>query len=356
MIHGAGNGPIYVARVVGEEQRAGVAGTNGLPDPSQRATLVQGAASPVSLEIGPNGDLFYSDLVGGTVRRITYFAANQPPTAVIQASTTSGASPLAVTFDGRSSSDPDQRDQLTYTWDLDGNGQFGDSTQACCPVRTYTTPDSYTVSLRVTDQAGAASTTSTVITANNTPPSPVIQSPTSATTWRVGSVINFSGSATDQQDGTLPASELSWSLILNHCPSTCHQHLVQTWVGVSGGSFTAPDHEYPSSVVLRLTARDSGGLQGTTSVRLDPQTVRLTFQTDSAKLNITVNGSAQKAPFTITVIIGSRNTISAPTPQSVGSNQYEFVSWSDGGGQTHDIIAGASPATFTATYRRLSKR
>jgi Glucose / Sorbosone dehydrogenase len=28
-------------------------------------------------------------------------------------------------------------------------------------------------------------------------------------------------------------------------PSTCHDHPLQTWTGAAGGSFVAPDHEYP---------------------------------------------------------------------------------------------------------------
>ena len=69
--------------------------------------------------------------------------------------------------------------------------------------------------------------------APNTPPTPTITSPPAGTTWKVGDLINFSGSATDAEDGTLPASALSWTLILHHCPSNCHTHLVQTWTGVA---------------------------------------------------------------------------------------------------------------------------
>ena len=90
-------------------------------------------------------------------------------------------------------------------------------------------------------------------------------------------MITFSGHATDAQSGTLAASALTWSLVLQHCPSTCHEHPLQTFAGTASGSFVAPDHEYPSHLDLRLTATDSGGLTNTTSVRLDPQTVDLTF-------------------------------------------------------------------------------
>ena len=94
-------------------------------------------------------------------------------------------------------------------------------------------------------------------------------------------------------------------LILQHCPSNCHSHVLQTFSGVAGGSFTAPDHEYPSYLELELTATDSGGLTDTRTVRLDPQTVILTFQTDPEGLKLAVNSASSKAPFTRTVIVGS---------------------------------------------------
>jgi hypothetical protein len=115
-------------------------------------------------------------------------------------------------------------------------------------------------------------------------------------------VINFSGSATDVQDGTLPASALTWSLVLYHCPSNCHTHPLQDFAGVASGSFTAPDHEYPAYLELRLTATDSGGLQDPRTIRLDPQTVVLTFQTNPGGLQLAINGASQTASFTRTVI------------------------------------------------------
>ena len=87
----------------------------------------------------------------------------------------------------------------------------------------------------------------------------------------MGDVINFSGRGTDEQDGTLGPSALSWSLLLHHCPSVCHVHSIQSFNGVSSGSFVAPDHEYPSHLELRLTATDSAGQQDTKSVMLDPR-------------------------------------------------------------------------------------
>ncbi len=60
-------------------------GANGVPDPARIRTFAAGAANPVQLQIGPGGDLFYADFDGGTIRRVSFTAANQPPTAVATA-------------------------------------------------------------------------------------------------------------------------------------------------------------------------------------------------------------------------------------------------------------------------------
>jgi hypothetical protein len=195
------------------------------------------------------------------------------------------------------------------------------------------------------------------ITVGNTPPTPVIDSPTSAVKWQVGTVLTFSGHATDAEDGAIPASGLSWSMIMHHCFSStnCHTHLIQTFTGVSSGSFVAPDHEYPCWIEVQLKATDSGGLTSTTSVRLDPVTVNLTFKTNPAGLkltDLTLNQSAQTTPFSTTVVVGSTNSISAPSPQVLNRTTYYWKSWSDGGAQVHDIVAPATATTYTATYRQ----
>lgn len=325
-------------------------GADGRPAPGLVRTFVSGAANPVNLQVGPGGDLFYVDFDGGTIRRITYQSSGQAPMAVATASPTSGAAPLTVAFDGTASHDPDPGDVLSYAWDLDGDGAHDDATSAQ-PTYTYTVAGTYAASLRVTDSGGLTASDTVVIVVGNTAPTPVITTPAAGTTWKVGDVIGFSGSASDGQDGNLPPSALSWDLVVQHCPSNCHTHPIQSWPGVASGSFTTPDHEHPSHLELRLTATDSGGLQATRSVRLDPRTVTLTFQTTPGGLSLTVGSAMSKASFTRTVIVGSTNTISAPSPQNKGSKTYRFVSWSDGGAQTHDVTAPATSQTYVARFR-----
>jgi glucose/arabinose dehydrogenase len=355
------NGALFFADHTRNEIWVMMPGADGLPDPANIQSFVGvdaagGAAGhPVDLKIGPGGDLFYVDMEDGTLHRIIYTAANQPPTARISASPTTGSAPLTVAFDGSASTDPEAR-PLTYSWDLNGDGTFGDATGPTASY-TYTTSGIYTASLLVTDDQGASDTTSVTITVGNTPPVAVIDAPGSSLTWQVGQTINFSGHATDAQDGTLPASALNWSVILHHCvtQTDCHTHVIQTFTGVASGSFTAPDHAYPCWLELQLTATDSGGLTSTASVRLDPQTVVLTFRTNPAGLKLTdlaVNSTAQATPFSTTVVVGSNNSVSAPSPQISNRSTYYFSSWSDGGAQSHVIVAPATNTTYTATYRK----
>jgi glucose/arabinose dehydrogenase/PKD repeat protein len=325
-------------------------GADGLPSAASVQLFMSGGSGPVHLEIGPGGDLFYAGYDGGDVRRITYPVANRTPTAVARATPTSGAAPLTVAFDGTGSSDPDPGDVLSYAWDLDGDGAYDDSTSAT-PSWTYTQNGSFTARLRVSDNRGASATDAVVITVGNTKPTATITAPTPDVTWRVGQSIAFSGSATDPQQGTLPASALSWRLTLWHCTSGCHPHEVQTWTGVASGVATAPDHDYPSYLELELTATDSGGLTDKQTVRLDPRTVTLALASNPTGLLLGLNSETAAAPFSRTVIEGSANSLSAPKQARNKGTSWVFQSWSDGGGATHNVTADTS-RTYTATYKK----
>ncbi len=321
-------------------------GADGLPDPTKRSNFLTPAANPVHLEIGPAGDLFYVDLSGGTIRRIQYFAANQPPTASFTASPTTGPAPLTVAFDGRGSTDPNS-DPLTYAWDLDADGAFDDATTAQTS-RTYTTDGSVNVRLRVTDPSGASHVSpTTTITIGNDPPVAVID--TATNDWRVGQLIEFTGHATDPEEGTLAGSRLAWQVVLMHCPEDCHEHPIETSTGLTG-SVPAPDHEYPAHLELRLTATDAQGLTHSTSRRLDPATVDLTFATVPAGLELNVGGATQTTPFTKRVMVGSRNELTLETPQTLAGTSYAWTGWSDGGALTHDVTAPTTATTYTATF------
>ncbi len=150
------------------------AGTNGLPDPSTTRTFIDDGDNPlpVDLEVDPiSKDIFYVNIGDGTVNRISYASSNRPPVASASATPTSGTAPLSVRLNASASSDPDG-DALTYSWDIDGNGTFGDATGRT-PTVSYANGGTYQARVLVTDSGGLSATSSAVTITVTTVSGPV---------------------------------------------------------------------------------------------------------------------------------------------------------------------------------------
>ena len=209
-----------------------------------------------------------------------------------------------------------------------------------------------TVGLRVTDlSSGLIGATTIVVSPGSVAPTVTIDSPTSSLSWAVGNTIAFSGHAIHGGGHPIPASGLTWSLILHHCPSGCHTHLVQTFDAVASGSFAAPDHEYPSFLELQLTATDLAGLQASWSVSLQPKTVVLSFKSSPVGLALAVGTKAtDRDTFQRDRDPGLGDHLDGlPGPNVEAATIRLREGWSDGGVQSHTITASTS-ATYTATY------
>ncbi len=325
------------------------AGANGRPDPTKVTWFHQAAETPVELEIGPGGELWYVDLLGGGVHRIGYSSTNTPPDAAFTATPPSGEPPLTVSFDAAASSDPDPGDGLTYAWDLDGDGDLDDATGPEATM-TYDTIGTRTVRLEVTDRAGVTDGAQTTIRVGTEPPVPMIDTPAEVTTTAVGEIVGFSGHATVSGQ-ELPPSALSWSADMLHCSDAgCHRHSdIFGLVGAASGSFAMPDHAYPAHVELHLTATWEGET-ATTTTRIDYRTVDVTLTANTAGATMTLGEHTGLPPLTRALPVGSRVTISAADTVSGELGQISFASWSDGGARTHDIAVPAEPTTLTASY------
>jgi glucose/arabinose dehydrogenase len=365
-------------------------GTNGDPDPTKLQALVEGAANPVDIETGPNGDLYYVDFDGGTIHHIAYSAVPGCPANTFTAQyfnnmSLSGQPVLTRcenTIDnnwGANSPAPEVNpDNFSARWTQDvtfADGTYTFTATADDGIRVYV--DGAPVIDEWHDVAAATPYTSNPVPLaggihhirveyyedtgaaeaqvgwelTGPPPDAVIDTPNPVPQYAVGDQIPFSGHATDQ-DGAMPASELSWTLLIHHCTTAgCHVHNVQTWTGTDHGSFPAPDHPYPSHLELVLHATNAQHVTGTTSITLNPRTVALSLHTEPSGLKLALNAASTSAPFVSTVIVNSQSSISAPVTQTVGGRVFHFVSWSDGGAATHNVTAPASPRTYTATYR-----
>jgi PKD repeat protein len=234
---------------------------------------------------------------------------------------------------------------ITYSWD------FGDGTSstAANPNHTYSQPGSYVVRLTVSDGVNSSLSTPQTIAVGN-PPTATITSPSDGRIFRAGDVINYSGDATDPEDGTLPASAYTWNIDFLH---DNHVHPGTAINGVKSGSFTIPisGHDFEGNTRYRigLTVTDSNGLKTSKSVTIWPDKVNLPFATSPSGLTVYVDGVARTTPFVLDTLIGFNHTIEA-RDQTSGSNRYVFSSWSDGGAQSHTITAPSTAQSFTANY------
>lgn len=308
------------------------------------------ANSPVDLKVGPDGSLYYASIFTGTIRRIEFATDNRAPAAVISADPTSGSPPLTVNLSGSGSSDPDG-DPLSYSWDF-GDGSPAESGATVSHI--YQNSGPYTATLTVSDGRGAAGTATQRVTVG-IPPVATILTPEANPLYNAGDTISFSGSGSDAEDGNLPASAFSWTIVFHHQDHT-HSFLGPI-NAVTSGSFQIPQTGENSTNVfyrIHLTVTDSSGLTNEAARDILPRKSTLTLGTNISGLMLTLDGQPAVAVVTSESVVGFIRTIGAPSPQTIAGRTFEFVSWSDSGTQTHTITTPATITTYTATYREVT--
>jgi glucose/arabinose dehydrogenase len=299
----------------------------------------------VDVEQTPDGELAYASFGNGSagtgsIRRIVYTPANRSPTAVIGANPTSGPAPLAVSFNGGGSTDPDG-DPLTYQWSF---GDGGTSTQAS-PSHTYTNPNTYTATLTVRDGRSGQDSETVGISAGNTPPQAVV---TGDTSYRGGESFSLQGSASDQQQGSIPASGLRWDVRVIHGD---HIHVLGSFLNRSELDLQAiTDHDADAHYEITMTATDAGGLTDQATVTLDPETTTVRLDSSPAGAAVSYGGRQFTAPQELVTAIGYHTTISATDPFELGGAIFDFTGWSNGGARVQNFVVPPTGAELTANY------
>jgi PKD repeat protein len=239
--------------------------------------------------------------------------SNLAPSADFSASTTSGAAPLSVSFDGSTSSDVDGT-IASYAWNF-GNGQNGSG--ATPPAVTYTLPGTYTVKLTVTDNKGATGVATKTITVNRPPnQTPTANLTATPTTGNAPLLVQLSSAGSSDPDGAI--SSYAWNF-------------------GNGTTSTSPNpsatYNTPGTYSVSLTVTDNDGASAvkSTTVVVNPPNlppvpvIAATPLSGSAPLLVNVNGAGSSDP-----------------DGSVVSYAWDF-----GNGQT--ATGALASTTFTAT-------
>jgi PKD repeat protein len=216
-----------------------------------------------------NGYLYYASY-GGSIREVKYDTSNQPPVARANQDVKYGTSPLTVNFTGNLSTDP-ENGVLTYSWN------FGDGSVVSTdvnPTHIFTAPDAnpirYDVTLTVTDDQNQTSTTSLIVSVNNTPP--VINS-TTVDNMNIFANINIENVALQATvtDTETPTNQLAfkWERALFH---DTHHHPEPIDTQQSSNLMITPvpcDNEVYYYQV-KLTVTDAHGLSTTKTKNIAP--------------------------------------------------------------------------------------
>jgi glucose/arabinose dehydrogenase len=294
------------------------------------------AGPVVDMQFGPDGALYYISwglpwlppVEGSRLWKIAFTnSTNQPPVASATQQSRGVDAPLHVLFDGSASHDPDSAPgTLTWHWD------FGDGTTASLPRlrHIYTTRGAYDAVLTVSDGSSSTSTPPLHVIVGNAP-KPAISSPIPSSRYTAGQTITFSGSASDVEDGPLAPSALSWQVLLVH---GIHEHpFLGPLAGQSGGSFVVPTsgHEPADThYAIVLTARDSDGIESSTTLTIFPSVVNVSFHSLPEGIPLSIDGETRGTPFLTPSLGGFQHHLTAPLAATVAGQPYVFVQWSNG--------------------------
>ncbi len=309
--------------------------------------FASGISSPVDLQVGPDGQLYYLARGSGSIFKIRY-TANQSPTIAVHPSSQTISVGHSVTFSVTANGTA----PLSYQWQRNGVNISG-ANSASYTIQSVTANDNGAqFRVVVSNNFGSATSNSATLTVTpNNPPVGNITAPAAGTLYTAGETISYAGTGSDPEDGALPPSAFTWQVDFHH---DAHTHpFIPATSGVTSGSFTIPTTGETSSNVwyrITLTVRDAQGATHTSFRDVTPRKSTITLASSPTGLQLTLDGQPITAPQAITSVVGMTRSLGVVSPQTLGGITYQFSSWSDGGAATHNISTPLNNTTYTATF------
>jgi hypothetical protein len=317
------------------------------PATAQATGFLTGASSPVDIQVGADGSLYYLARGTSSVMKVRY-SSNLSPVITTQPKSLLVSVGYPATFSVTASGPT----PYSYQWQRNGVNISGATSSTYRIASTTLQDNGAKFRVRVNNAYGSVfSNSATLSVTTDKPPVGQILTPAQGTTYFGGMVVNYSGSGSDFEDGALPASAFTWQVDFHH-DTHIHPFIAAT-IGSKTGTFTIPNRGETSSNVfyrLILKVKDLAGLTYTVSRDILPRKANMTFATHPTGLQITLDGQNRMTPFTVTGVVGIKRAIAAPSPQTLNGSGYIFQSWSDGGARSHEISTPSVNTTYAATF------
>jgi glucose/arabinose dehydrogenase len=318
------------------------------PSTAQASDFATGISSLVDIQVGDDGSLYYLARGTRSVMKVS-FSSNLAPVITTQPESQLVSVGYPVTFSVVASGPS----PYTYQWQRDDVDIPGATASSYKIAQTTLSDDGAQFRVRVSNTyAMTLSNEATLSVTSDKPPTAQILAPSPGTTYFGGMVVNYSGSASDFEDGDLPASAFTWQVDFHH-NNHIHPFIAAT-TGSKTGTFTIPTRGETSANVyyfITLQVVDSVGLTKSVVRNIYPLEVKMTFATQPAGLKISLDGASGRiTPFTVTGVVGIIRSIATPSPQTLNGSSYVFQAWSDGKARSHQISTPSEDTTYMASF------
>ncbi|MEA2735812.1 MAG: hypothetical protein QOE14_2263, partial [Humisphaera sp.] len=323
-------------------------------------SFATGTQWPTGMDVGNDGTLYYVSRGAGAggqpgtgtgkIYKVQY-VSNIPPTIAQQPQNKL----VSVGYDATFTVSASGSAPLGYQWTRNGVDIPGATASSYTLTNAQLSDHNALFRARVTNAIGTVtSNAATLSVTSNVPPVATINTPPSGAAYRAGDVISYAGSATDAEDGSVPASRMTWWVDFHHDD---HFHpFIPATSGQASGGFQIPTTGEQSADVwyrIHFVVTDSIGLEHHVFRDITPITATVTITSNLPGTQFTLDGQPHNTPFAVEGVAGLIRGLSVNTIQSVGGQWYEFTGWSDGGAATHNFTFPDVSTTLTATFAPL---
>ena len=240
----------------------------------------------------------------------------------------------------------------SYQWYLDGS-PIQDATSASLVLENIQSDrngQSFYCEITFADTV-LTSDSATLTVDSQSPPVATITLSIDDNLYTAGDSLFFIGFAEDDKDGDLGPQNWVWQV--DFYKDGAIIPILEPFSGENGGMIIpSPTEQNGTEMWYRfsLTVTDSDGLSSTTTVDAFPRYQTLTLNTVPDGLSATVNNETIETPFTWETVVGSTQSLSVSSPQTLNGTTYNFEQWQDGSQELTYTFQAKNIDAITATF------